>query len=64
MDEVPEATLMEIAVTLKRLARALGLRSYNVLQNNGPYSNDPGVSRDRSSAHHVHFHLIPRTRRD
>ncbi len=64
MHELPDATLREAAVTLKRLARAMNLTSYNLLQNNGSHSNDPGVRRRRPVVDHVHFHLIPRSRGD
>lgn len=64
MHDLPDATLREAAVTLKRLASAMDLTSYNVLQNNGPHSNDPGVRPRQAVADHVHFHLIPRARGD
>lgn len=63
MQDLPDETLHEIATILKRLAGASNLRSYNILQNNGPHSNDPGVRR-QPSIEHVHFHLIPRTKGD
>ncbi len=64
MHGLPDATLREAAVTLKRLAKAMDLTSYNLLQNNGPHSNDPGARRRRPVVDHVHFHLIPRSQGD
>lgn len=60
LDAVDDDTLREMAIVVKRLAKAMHLRSYNVLQNSGPESNDAGVPHDRPFIEHVHVHLIPR----
>ena len=64
MHDLPDTTVREIAVTLKRLAAAMDLRSYNLLQNNGPHANDRGVPPTPLVVDHVHFHLIPREAAD
>jgi diadenosine tetraphosphate (Ap4A) HIT family hydrolase len=52
LHDLDEAELGEVLSLLKRVAVALELDQYNVLQNNGP--------RAGQTAFHVHFHLVPK----
>ncbi|KAI0746298.1 HIT-like domain-containing protein [Daedaleopsis nitida] len=52
MDEVPDEYLAEILPLAKKIATALGLVDYNVLQNNGKIAHQ--------HVFHVHFHVIPK----
>ena len=52
LHEADEAALAEILVLVKRVARALGLGTYNVLQNNGALAGQ--------TVFHAHVHLIPK----
>ncbi len=64
LHEVPDATLAEIILTVKRLAKGMDLSSYNILQNNGQHAYDPGVRPRGPPIEHVHVHVIPRRRKD
>jgi diadenosine tetraphosphate (Ap4A) HIT family hydrolase len=50
--EVDEETLSEILPVAKKITLALGIKDYNLLQNNGEIANQ--------AIHHVHFHIIPK----
>lgn len=50
--ELDNQSASEIILTLKKLALALGIQDYNILQNNGKIANQ--------AVFHVHFHLIPK----
>ncbi|KAI0737974.1 HIT-like protein [Daedaleopsis nitida] len=52
MDEVPDEHLAEILPLAKKIANAMGLENYNLLQNNGKLAFQ--------HVFHVHFHLIPK----
>ncbi|KAI0713632.1 Per1-domain-containing protein [Earliella scabrosa] len=52
MDEVPDEHLGEILPLAKKLAKAMGLVDYNILQNNGKLAFQ--------HVFHVHFHVIPK----
>jgi diadenosine tetraphosphate (Ap4A) HIT family hydrolase len=52
MHEVEDKVLEEIVITIKKVARALDLKNYNILQNNGALAFQ--------TLFHVHFHLIPK----
>ena len=52
LHEADEAALAEILVLVKRVVRALGVRTYNVLQNNGAIAGQ--------TVFHAHVHLIPK----
>lgn len=52
MHEVEDEVLAEIVWTMKRVAKAMDLENYNVLQNNGAMAFQ--------TLFHVHFHLIPK----
>ncbi|EIN04004.1 HIT-like protein [Punctularia strigosozonata HHB-11173 SS5] len=52
MDEVPNEYLEEILPLAKRIAIALEVKDYNVLQNNGKIAHQ--------HVFHVHFHVIPK----
>ena len=43
-------------MTIKKLALALGVKDYNILQNNGKIAHQ--------AVFHVHFHLIPKPSSD
>ncbi|EIN09692.1 HIT-like protein [Punctularia strigosozonata HHB-11173 SS5] len=70
MDEVPDGYLMDILPLAKKVALALGIENYNVLQNNGRIAHQVSplslkeFAADGLSQHifHVHFHLIPKPR--
>lgn len=64
MHDVPAATLHEIVDLLARIARALSLESYNVLQNNGPDASGPEGPPPEELIAHIHFHLVPRAAGD
>ncbi len=53
LHELPDEPLREILVVAKKIALALNVSDYNVLQNNG--------SRAGQVVKHAHFHLIPKT---
>jgi len=50
--ELDNQSACEIILTLKKLALALGIQDYNILQNNGKIAHQ--------AVFHVHFHLIPK----
>ncbi|MFV2015199.1 MAG: HIT domain-containing protein [Candidatus Heimdallarchaeota archaeon] len=52
MHQVEDQVLSEIIQTIKRVAKAMNLDNYNVLQNNGDLAFQ--------TLFHVHFHLIPK----
>ena len=52
MNQIPDETLKEIIVALKKLANILDFDNYNILQNNGSLSFQ--------TLFHAHFHLIPK----
>ncbi|KAI0668402.1 HIT-like domain-containing protein [Trametes maxima] len=52
MDEVPDEYLAEILPIAKKIAKALGVVDYNILQNNGKIAHQ--------HVFHVHFHVIPK----
>ncbi|OSD02081.1 HIT-like protein [Trametes coccinea BRFM310] len=52
MDEVPDEYLAEILPLAKKIAKALGVVDYNILQNNGKIAHQ--------HVFHVHFHVIPK----
>ena len=56
MHEVDDVVLSEIVKTIKKVARAMNLENYNVLQNNGAMAFQ--------TLFHVHFHLIPKNSED
>lgn len=52
LHEADDAALAEILVLVKKVARALGVGTYNVLQNNGSIAGQ--------TVFHAHVHLIPK----
>lgn len=52
LHDVDDQDLSEVLVLIKRVAAALELENYNVLQNNGTLANQ--------TVFHAHFHLIPK----
>ncbi|TBU26088.1 Per1-domain-containing protein [Dichomitus squalens] len=52
MDEVPDEHLAEILPLAKKIAKALDVVDYNILQNNGKIAFQ--------HVFHVHFHVIPK----
>jgi diadenosine tetraphosphate (Ap4A) HIT family hydrolase len=52
LHEADDAALAEILVLVKTVARALGVETYNVLQNNGAIAGQ--------TVFHAHVHLIPK----
>ncbi|KAI0696548.1 Per1-domain-containing protein [Cerioporus squamosus] len=52
MDEVPDEYLAEILPIAKKLAKAMDIVDYNILQNNGKIAFQ--------HVFHVHFHIIPK----
>ena len=52
MHEIPEDVLSDILPIAKKIALALGIQDYNLLQNNGSIAHQV--------IKHVHFHLIPK----
>lgn len=49
LHNLSEKSLQNILITIKNVANKLGIKEYNVLQNNG----------NMQTVDHVHFHLIP-----
>lgn len=49
LHELSEKSLADVLPTIKRIINVLGLKKYNILQNNGHIQSVP----------HVHFHIIP-----
>lgn len=52
LHEADDAALAEILVVVKKVARALGTETYNVLQNNGAIAGQ--------TVFYAHVHLIPK----
>lgn len=52
LHEVDDRDLSEVLVLVKKVAAAMELENYNVLQNNGSLANQ--------TVFHAHFHLIPK----
>ncbi|MBI4589537.1 MAG: HIT domain-containing protein [Candidatus Rokubacteria bacterium] len=52
LHEAGDAALAEILVLVKKVARALGVGTYDVLQNNGAIAGQ--------TVFHAHVHLIPK----
>jgi diadenosine tetraphosphate (Ap4A) HIT family hydrolase len=52
LDQLSDGDLAEILVAVKRVAVAMGLENYNVLQNNGALAGQ--------TVFHAHLHLIPK----
>ena len=52
MHEIPEDVLSDILPIAKKIALALGIQDYNLLQNNGSIAHQV--------IKHVHFHIIPK----
>ncbi|OLS21618.1 MAG: HIT-like protein [Candidatus Heimdallarchaeota archaeon LC_3] len=53
LHELPDEYLIEILPLLKKIAIALNIKDYNLLQNNG--------ARAHQAVNHMHFHIIPKT---
>jgi len=51
-----DASLAEILPAMKEVANALGITTYNILQNNGEIAHQ--------EVFHTHFHLIPKPSMD
>ena len=51
--QVDDDVLSELIVVVKKVAGALGIEHYNILQNNGKLA--------KQSIKHVHFHIIPKS---
>jgi diadenosine tetraphosphate (Ap4A) HIT family hydrolase len=64
MHDIPSETLHQMIDTIRQIAIALNLESYNVLQNSGKHSGRWDVTPTSETVSHVHFHLIPRSPRD
>ena len=56
MHEADNGALSEILIAIKKVAKALDLETYNILQNNGRLAHQ--------AVDHVHFHLIPKPNSD
>jgi len=52
LHDLDDAETAELMALIKRVARALGLQTYNVLQNNGSLASQ--------TVFHAHLHLIPK----
>jgi len=52
LHELPDAYLADALPLAKRIAKALGVQDYNLLQNNGKVAHQ--------IVPHVHFHIIPK----
>ena len=52
LHEVPDESMADLGVVLKRVCKAIGAEQYNILQNNGPLAHQ--------EVEHVHFHIIPK----
>lgn len=52
MNQLPDENLTDILPIAKKLAEAMNLADYNILQNNGRLAHQ--------EVDHVHFHLIPK----
>ncbi|OLY85676.1 Hit family protein 1 [Smittium mucronatum] len=54
--EVPDEYLADILPQAKKLALAMGLSDYNILQNNGAIAHQEVM--------HVHYHIIPKPNKE
>ncbi|KAF9927371.1 Adenosine 5'-monophosphoramidase [Mortierella alpina] len=52
LHELPDAEMVDLLPTAKKVAQALGCKDYNILQNNGRIAHQ--------AVDHVHFHVIPK----
>ncbi|MHA1989820.1 MAG: HIT family protein [Candidatus Hodarchaeales archaeon] len=52
LHDIPDEYLVDVLPVMKKLAIALGVDNYNLLQNNGP--------RAHQAVDHAHFHIIPK----
>ncbi|MEC8704695.1 MAG: HIT domain-containing protein [Asgard group archaeon] len=52
MDETSDLALSEILIAIKKVAKKLNIKNYNILQNNGSIAHQQVM--------HTHFHLIPK----
>lgn len=52
MHQVKDEELMHILPVAKKIAKAMGIENYNLLQNNGRIAHQ--------AVFHVHFHIIPK----
>ncbi|KAI0917635.1 Adenosine 5'-monophosphoramidase [Taiwanofungus camphoratus] len=52
LHELPDESLTDILQIAKRIALAVGVENYNILQNNGRIAHQ--------EVDHVHFHMIPK----
>eukprot|EP01097_Dermamoeba_algensis_P006603 TRINITY_DN4121_c0_g1_i1.p1 TRINITY_DN4121_c0_g1~~TRINITY_DN4121_c0_g1_i1.p1 ORF type:complete len:142 (-),score=30.91 TRINITY_DN4121_c0_g1_i1:247-672(-) len=52
MHEIPDEFLADVLPLLKKVAKAVDAKNYNILQNNGSLAHQVVM--------HVHFHLIPK----
>ena len=52
LHEVDDTSLSEILLLVKKIAAAMGIETYNVLQNNGALAGQ--------TVFHAHVHLIPK----
>ncbi|KAI7819245.1 Hnt1 cyclin dependent kinase Kin28 interacting protein [Gamsiella multidivaricata] len=56
LHELPDADMVDLLPTAKKVAQAIGCKNYNVLQNNGRLAHQ--------AVDHVHFHVIPKNSED
>ena len=56
LHELPAESVSDCALLMHRVAGALGVENYNILQNNGKLAHQ--------AVFHVHFHIIPKTARN
>ncbi|KAF9190276.1 Adenosine 5'-monophosphoramidase [Haplosporangium sp. Z 767] len=56
LHELPDAEMVDLLPTAKKVAQAIGCKEYNVLQNNGRLAHQ--------AVDHVHFHVIPKPSAD
>ncbi|KAF9280564.1 Adenosine 5'-monophosphoramidase [Mortierella alpina] len=52
LHELPDAEMVDLLPTAKKVAQAIGCKDYNILQNNGRIAHQ--------AVDHVHFHVIPK----
>ena len=56
LTDISDDALSELIVVTKKVAEALDVEHYNILQNNGELA--------KQAIKHVHFHIIPKTDHD
>ncbi|KAG0259989.1 Adenosine 5'-monophosphoramidase [Mortierella polycephala] len=56
LHELPDAEMIDLLPTAKKVAQAIGCKEYNILQNNGRLAHQ--------AVDHVHFHVIPKPSAD